>query len=182
MERFVGIHNFHNFTVQLAPEAQEARREVLSVAVTEEGGAWARVRLLGRSFLLHQIRRMVGLAVAVALARAPADAIADALGTKEKRGISMAPAEGLFLAEVQFVNYTSRCNFVESLPISIAGIEEDVEAWTQTAIRAAVEDLAPSAFGKWLGQPFLYEKTPSKWSRDSAAEDVELVDDAEDAD
>lgn len=87
----------------------------------------------------------------------------------------MAPAEGLFLAEVQFINYTSRCNFVESLPISIAGIEEEVEAWTQTAIRGAVEERAPAAFAKWLGQPFLYEKTPSRWSKEAGAADAESL-------
>ncbi len=36
----------------------------------------------------------------VALGRAPGDAIEEALATRARRGIAMAPAEGLFLAAV----------------------------------------------------------------------------------
>ena len=65
---------------------------------------------------------MVGLAVAVAVGRVETDVVDDALVTKERRGMAMAPAEGLFLAEVLFTNYTQRCDFKANMPISLEGV------------------------------------------------------------
>ena len=36
--------------------------------------------------------------------------------------MAMAPAEGLFLAEVLFTNYTQRCDFKSNMPISLEGV------------------------------------------------------------
>ena len=48
-------------------------------ATAVQGQSWVRMCVVGQSFMLHQIRKMVGLAVAVFRGAAPEDAISMAL-------------------------------------------------------------------------------------------------------
>lgn len=61
-----------------------ARRHRISAlsacsAAAVQGQPWVRLSVVGQSFMLHQIRKMVGLAVAVFRGAAPEDAISMAL-------------------------------------------------------------------------------------------------------
>jgi tRNA pseudouridine38-40 synthase len=69
---------------------------------------WVRMQVHGQSFLLNQIRKMVGLAVAVFRGTAPEDAIELALDPCVDLSTPMAPELGLFLAECKFDVYNSR--------------------------------------------------------------------------
>ena len=48
-------------------------------AAAVQGQPWVRLCVVGQSFMMHQIRKMVGLAVAVFRGAAPEDAISMAL-------------------------------------------------------------------------------------------------------
>ncbi|CAF91572.1 unnamed protein product, partial [Tetraodon nigroviridis] len=66
---YKGTHNFHNFTSQKAPNDPSARRYVTHVCCGEPfmGGdtEFAVITVRGQSFMLHQIRKMIGLVIAV---------------------------------------------------------------------------------------------------------------------
>ena len=62
-----------------------------------QGQPWLQVKVLGQSFMLHQIRKMVHLAVGITRGLAPVSAIAIALQPKRDLSIPMAPDLGLFL-------------------------------------------------------------------------------------
>lgn len=59
------------------------------------------IQLKGQSFLLHQIRKMIGLVIEIMRQTAPPDAIAQALDRANKRHIHLAPGSGLLLDHVR---------------------------------------------------------------------------------
>jgi len=73
-----------------------------------QGETWVRLVITGQSFMLHQIRKMVGLAVAVMRGVAPPDAIPLALEPRRDVNTPIAPDVGLFLDEGIFEAYNSR--------------------------------------------------------------------------
>ena len=73
-----------------------------------QGQQWVRIVIIGQSFMLHQIRKMVGMAVAIMRGDAPANCIK--IGLQPKRAIPtpMAPDIGLFLDECYYDAYNNR--------------------------------------------------------------------------
>ena len=66
------------------------------------GRRWARLVVVGQSFMLHQIRKMVGMAAAVMRGAAPEACLRAALDPDRDFNVPMAPELGLFLVGVLF--------------------------------------------------------------------------------
>ena len=83
LKYYVGTHNFHNFTTRTKAEDPAARRFIISfeanTTVVVEGMEFVKCEVVGQSFMLHQIRKMVGLAVAIMRNCAPESLINKAL-------------------------------------------------------------------------------------------------------
>jgi tRNA pseudouridine38-40 synthase len=110
---FEGTHRFHNFTDgKLSIKDKAAQRYMLSMKlgeqITLDGVAYVPLRLHGQSFLLHQIRKMVGLLVATFRGDVPPDAISTALSAPKVCGIPMAPSCALILRRCLFAEYERR--------------------------------------------------------------------------
>jgi tRNA pseudouridine38-40 synthase len=80
---YVGSHNFHNFTTRTKAEDPSARRYIVSfeakTTVNVEGIEFVKCEVVGQSFMLHQIRKMIGVAVAIMRNCAPESLIQTAL-------------------------------------------------------------------------------------------------------
>ncbi len=113
MKKFCGTHNFHNFTKGMKHDNKASFRHIADVdvdAFTSGEYPVFVVRLLGQSFLLNQIRKMVSLAIESALGLCPENAIEEALTSKETVHIHMVPGEGLLLEKLVFKAYdTHKC-------------------------------------------------------------------------
>lgn len=111
LARYKGTHNFHNFTSQKGPREPSAQRYVLDVFCEEpferEGMEFAVIKVKGQSFMTHQIRKMVGLVVAIAKGYAPEDALERCWG-EAKLDVPKAPGLGLVLERVHFETYNQR--------------------------------------------------------------------------
>lgn len=112
LKRYEGTHNFHNFTKGVKPEEARATRFIVSFVVEEpivfdNGSEWIPTSVVGQSFLLHQIRKMVAMAIDVTRGAAPLETIDKALTRGEDFRLNTAPAQGLFL-EMSFYNGYNR--------------------------------------------------------------------------
>ena len=105
MKKFEGTHNFHNFTRGLHPNDKSAQRHIISISVKQVDADFVCIQLYGQSFLLNQIRKMIGLALEVCLGLAPIDAVDHALTSGRLVHIHMVPGEGLLLDRLHFKGY-----------------------------------------------------------------------------
>ncbi|XP_073916734.1 pseudouridylate synthase 1 homolog isoform X1 [Castor canadensis] len=122
---YKGTHNFHNFTSQKGPWEPSARRYILEMYCEEpfvrEGLEFAVIKVKGQSFMMHQIRKMVGLVVAIVKGYAPESVLERSWG-EEKVDVPKAPGLGLVLERVHFEKYNQR--------FGSDGLHEPLD-WTQ---------------------------------------------------
>eukprot|EP00079_Xenopus_tropicalis_P015244 XP_004912679.1 PREDICTED: tRNA pseudouridine synthase A, mitochondrial-like isoform X2 [Xenopus tropicalis] len=108
---YKGTHNFHNFTSRKAFEDPSSFRHMLDVSCSEpfvfHGTEFAQIHITGQSFMLYQIRKMVGLIIAIAQGIVPADFLPQCM-QREKINIPPAPGLGLVLERVHFDWYNKR--------------------------------------------------------------------------
>eukprot|EP00898_Chlorokybus_atmophyticus_P009005 jgi/Chlat1/9105/Chrsp97S08383 len=112
LSRFVGTHIFHNFTAKKPASDPSCQRYIKSFTISElfvvDGMELVRLTVVGQSFLLHQIRKMVGMVVAVVRGHATEETVEAALSRKQYVNVPMAPELGLFLVECIYGNYNRK--------------------------------------------------------------------------
>lgn len=108
---YKGTHNFHNFTSQKAPNDPSARRYITHMSCGEPflcgGSQFAVITVRGQSFMLHQIRKMIGLVIAVVKGYAGEEVMERSWG-QQKVDVPKAPGLGLVLERVHFDRYNKR--------------------------------------------------------------------------
>lgn len=124
LKQFEGSHCFANFTDGLSSFDDTSRRYIIRVTCQQPflppGSTifYVLVEVIGQSFLLHQIRKMVGLALVVYHGHAPEETIAVALSPHIPFSTPMAPAEGLLLDTLYFDQYNRSRRAYNEEPIS----------------------------------------------------------------
>ncbi|XP_067114496.1 tRNA pseudouridine synthase A isoform X2 [Osmerus mordax] len=123
--QYKGTRNFHNFTSQKAPKDPSARRYITEMSCGDPfvrgGSEFAVITVRGQSFMMHQIRKMIGLVIAVMKGYAGEEVLQRSWG-EEKVDVPKAPGLGLVLEKVHFDRYNKR--------FGGDGIHERLE-WTQ---------------------------------------------------
>lgn len=108
---YKGTHNFHNFTSQKASNDPSARRYITQMSCGQpfvrSENEFAEITVRGQSFMMHQIRKMIGLVIAVIKGYATESVIERSWG-KEKVAVPKAPGLGLVLESVHFDRYNKR--------------------------------------------------------------------------
>ena len=108
MKQYEGSHNFHNFTLGKLYKDPSARRYMKLTTVSDpfviEGTEWVSIKIHGQSFMLHQIRKMISMAVLVIRTGCPISRIQDCFGPT-KINIPKAPALGLLLENPVYEGY-----------------------------------------------------------------------------
>lgn len=110
---YEGTKNFHNFTIRKEPNDPSCRRYMMKIECpapfipdnTEV--EFARIKVKGQSFMMHQIRRMVGLVIAIMKGYAEHFTVAHAM-EKERMNIPQAPGLGLVLEKVHYERYNKK--------------------------------------------------------------------------
>ncbi|XP_060199888.1 uncharacterized protein LOC132628166 [Lycium barbarum] len=112
LKYYEGTHNFHNFTTRTKAEDPAAKRYIISftanTVVNVDGMDFVKCEVIGQSFMLHQIRKMIGLAVAIMRNVAPESLIVTAFRRDVNINVPMAPEVGLYLDECFFTSYNSK--------------------------------------------------------------------------
>ncbi|XP_029834803.2 tRNA pseudouridine synthase A [Ixodes scapularis] len=108
---YKGCHNYHNFTSGKKSEDPSAMRYIISAECgqpfVQGDQEFVQVQIKGQSFMLHQIRKMVGLVIAIMRGCTKETTIRRAWGP-EKLDLPIAPALGLMLEEVHYDRYNKR--------------------------------------------------------------------------
>lgn len=109
--KYEGSHNFHNFTLGKAFRDRSAHRNMIKLNISEpfiiNETEWVSLKFHGQSFMLHQIRKMIGLLVLIGRSTAPASLIPETFGPARIH-VPKAPGLGLLLEEPIFAGYNRR--------------------------------------------------------------------------
>ncbi|XP_057862544.2 tRNA pseudouridine synthase 1 isoform X1 [Cryptomeria japonica] len=155
LKQYVGTHNFHNLTTRTTAEDPSANRYILSFEASDiftiDGMDFVRCVVMGQSFMLHQIRKMMGLAVAVMRGCAPESIIATALRKDVRMNVPTAPELGLFLDECFFPSYNQKWQTTHE-EISLKGFEQQILDFKQKYIykHIASTEVKDGVVALWL--------------------------------
>jgi galactokinase/tRNA pseudouridine(38-40) synthase len=159
LAKYVGTHCFANFTDGLDASDDAAKRYMLRVEArepflpTNSTVYFTSVRLYGQSFVLNQIRRMVGLALAVYIGLAPMETIELALRPHKRIYTPTAPALGLFLDELEYNAYNNGNGKSLALPVALDGVARArKEAFKLEVIypHIAGDEVSSNSMSVWL--------------------------------
>ncbi|CAL1272198.1 unnamed protein product [Larinioides sclopetarius] len=111
LENYIGTHNFYNFTSGRLPGDPSCKRYIISCECgppfMSSGIEFSVIKIKGQSFMLHQIRKMIGLAIAIK--RNLTDlSILDKVWDTERIDIPKAPGLGLMLEELHYDWYNKK--------------------------------------------------------------------------
>ena len=115
LHMYAGTKPYHNFTRGMLPGHKSALRYILSFErqdpVVVDGVEWIPTQVLGQSFLLNQIRKMIGVAMDVVRGVIDQDKMEQALDSKYYMNrVPVAPAQGLFMEMSIYEGYNERKN------------------------------------------------------------------------
>ncbi|OAA56228.1 tRNA pseudouridine synthase [Niveomyces insectorum RCEF 264] len=151
LAQFVGTHNFHNYTVQKTYRDASAQRHIKSFVIDPEPilihgtTEWLSLRVHGQSFMMHQIRKMVAMAVLVA--RCGTDPVATLAQSFGPRRISIprAPGFALLLERPVFDSYNARAQAqFQKAPLDFGRYEKELRAFKDREIYARMWDVEES--------------------------------------
>jgi tRNA pseudouridine38-40 synthase len=155
---FKGTHSFHNFTLGKSFTDKGVNRYIKFFEIRENPFIhnqieWLALRVHGQSFMLHQIRKMIGLAVLCVKFNLTNDAISlvfDRCFAKENKfNIPKVPGEGLFLERAVFDGYNKKSEKHNSS--AIIWSEFELEKCKQELIYPNIFDsVETNCFTKWL--------------------------------
>lgn len=155
LKHYTGTHNFHNFTTRTKAEDPSAIRYIISfhanTTVMVDGVEFVKCEVVGQSFMLHQIRKMMGLAVAVMRNLSPESLIETALQKNANITVPTAPETGLYLDECLFSSYNKKWKNTHE-ELSMKSYEEEAEEFKMKYIHShiASTELKEGVIGLWL--------------------------------
>jgi tRNA pseudouridine38-40 synthase len=112
-DTYRGTHNFHNYTVRKSFRDPSAKRHILSFKVNPTpiligDTEWLSLKVHGQSFMMHQIRKMVGMVALVVRCGSDVKKVMEGSFSDKLYSIPKAPALGLLLERPVFDNYNSK--------------------------------------------------------------------------
>ncbi|CAM1296190.1 PUS1 (predicted), partial [Pycnogonum litorale] len=111
LDMYKGSHYYHNFTSGKKAGEDSARRYIIDFKVGEpfvrDGLEFVVLTVKGQSFMLHQIRKMVALVMAIMRGFTTKDTLNQARKV-DKMDVPKAPGLGLILESIHFERYNKR--------------------------------------------------------------------------
>lgn len=112
LSEYEGTNNFHNYTIQKPYRDPSAKRLIRSFVVNPApiqigDTEWLSLKVHGQSFMMHQIRKMVAMAVLSVRYAMPLERIRESYGPN-RISIPKAPGLGLLLERPVFESYSKK--------------------------------------------------------------------------
>ncbi|KAG0349237.1 tRNA pseudouridine synthase 1 [Podila humilis] len=151
---YLGTKNFHNFTIGHDFKERACNRYMMKFDVSDpkmiEGTEWLSLKVHGQSFMLHQIRKMVGLIIMIIRTDTPMTLIPQTF-TSVKINIPKAPSLGLLLERPIFDAY-NRKQQGKNDPLVFDPYTEVMDAFKEKHIYDGIikEELTYNRFDEYL--------------------------------
>jgi tRNA pseudouridine38-40 synthase len=112
LDNYLGTHKYHNYTVQKKFNDKSAQRYIKSFKVAPKpiiinDTEWLSLKVHGQSFMMHQIRKMVGMAALTVRCGTDQKIMEESFGNVIVR-IPKAPGLGLLLERPVFDSYNEK--------------------------------------------------------------------------
>jgi tRNA pseudouridine38-40 synthase len=112
LNQYLGTHKFHNYTIQKKFNDRSAQRYIKSFKVAEKpiiinDTEWLSLKVHGQSFMMHQIRKMVGMVALTVRCGTHLDIFQKSFENNVVR-IPKAPGLGLLLERPVFDSYNDK--------------------------------------------------------------------------
>lgn len=124
----------------------------ISKPFEKEGHEFAVIKVKGQSFMLHQIRKMIGMVIAVVRGYASLDSL-ELCWTANKVDVPTAPALGLMLDKLHYDKYNRKYG-KDGIhkPIEWPELEEEIEAFKHEYIFSNIvrKELTKNSMFVWL--------------------------------
>ncbi|KAG1415058.1 hypothetical protein G6F58_006661 [Rhizopus delemar] len=153
---FIGTHDFHNYTISKNPE-KSTQRHIKQIDVSDpkliEGMEWISVKLHGSSFMLHQIRKMISIAMLCVHTNASLSMIPMTFNKEINLNIPKAPATGLLLDRPVYEYYNEKVRSLGNKePIEFDLYSQEIETFKQDFIYSHLfkQEQAAHAFESFL--------------------------------
>jgi tRNA pseudouridine38-40 synthase len=136
---YVGTHNYHNFTIKKSAKDPSSKRFIKSFKVNGspviiKDSEWLSLKVHGQSFMMHQIRKMVGMAALVVRCGSTLQRMNEAM-TTDIVNIPKAPGLGLLLERPVFDGYNDfKAKDNEREKIDFTKYESEILAFKQSQI------------------------------------------------
>lgn len=131
LNQYLGTHNFHNYTILKSHNDPSARRHIKSFQVNPtpiniNDTEWLSLKVHGQSFMMHQIRKMVAMAVLIVRCGAPMSLVNESYGPR-RISIPKAPGLGLMLERPVFDVSNKKFKELGREPIDFGKWDEQIQ-------------------------------------------------------
>lgn len=139
LSHFVGVKNFHNYTVDQDFKDPSSKRIMRSLVCSEpfliDGTEWLSIKIHGQSFMLHQIRKMMAMLVLIVRYGVSDAQIAKTFGPT-RVAIPKAPSLGLLLERPMFESYNTHLGHQagEREVLAVDELDATIDAFKQQHI------------------------------------------------
>ena len=161
LKLYIGTKNFHNFTIRKEFTDPSAKRFIISFSCEKPfvpdntEVEFVRLKIKGQSFMMHQIRKMVGLVIAIMRDYKEPGIIEQAV-RKERILVPQAPGLGLVLDNVHYDRYNERygSDGHGHQALTFQDEEKDVEEFFKTKIMSTIinTELGDGSMKRWIGR------------------------------
>ncbi|KAG0206613.1 tRNA pseudouridine synthase 1 [Mortierella sp. GBA30] len=151
---YCGTKNFHNFTIGKNFKEKTCQRFIMTFDVSDpkmiQGTEWLSLKVHGQSFMLHQIRKMVGLIIMIIRTDTPLKLIPETFKAN-KINIPKAPSLGLLLERPMFKTYNRKVAATHQ-PLDFDPYNAEMEAFKEKYIYEGIihEELNFNRFDEYL--------------------------------
>lgn len=139
LDQFLGTHKYHNYTVDKDFSDPSAQRHIKSFKVDPDRKIvdtteWLSIKIHGQSFMMHQIRKMIGCVSLTVRCGASPSHIANTFKSN-RVSIPKVPGLGLLLERPVFESYNSgAAEKFEREPIDFSQYEKEMDEFKQREI------------------------------------------------
>ncbi|KAK3703629.1 tRNA pseudouridine synthase 1 [Vermiconidia calcicola] len=163
LDKFVGTANYHNYTIQKTWRDPSAKRHIKSFVANrtpvligegpeEEKSEWLSLKVHGQSFMMHQIRKMIGMITLLVRCGSDINTMHDSFGS-EKYSIPKVPGLGLLLERPVFDSYNNlQAPKHGREKLEFGKYEKELEAFKQREIYQRIfrEEEEKNEFGRFF--------------------------------